>query len=160
MNSKRFITNQSPPNDLKIPYSEISKHDKISNCWVSLNKNVYDLTKYRKYLKDTIFDENITFDLNCGENYEGVNEQNVLSYGHPYYTNYIIGQVKHYYLYKFLYMFIKLLTLIIMLITYKKTKNKVIIIILVIFVGYNIKNIYNIYIERQKQTKNTLNKIK
>ena len=48
MNSKRFITNQTPPNELKISYSEISKHDKTDNCWVSLNKNVYDLTKYRK----------------------------------------------------------------------------------------------------------------
>ena len=158
MDSNRFITNKTPSNKSNISYTDILKHDKSSNCWVSLNNNVYDLSKYKEYLKNKK-NKNVSFGLNCGENYDGVNERDMISHGHPEYKNFMIGKVKNYYLYKFLYMLLKLIVVILLLLAYKKTNNIIIILLLIIYIGYFLVVIHNTYSSKQKQTISSLSKI-
>jgi len=158
MDSNRFITNKSLSNKKKISYTDILKHNKSNNCWVSLNDNVYDLSKYKEFLKNTK-NKHIIFGLNCGENYDGINEKNMISHHEAEYKNFIIGKVKYYYLYKFLYIFIKLLAIVFLLFTYKKTNNIIAIIIIILYIAYNFKVIHNTYSSKQNQTINTLSKV-
>jgi predicted MFS family arabinose efflux permease len=83
----------------------------------------------------------------------------MISHGHPEYKNFMIGKVKNYYLYKFLYMLLKLIVVILLLLAYKKTNNIIIILLLILYIGYFLVVIHNTYSSKQKQTISSLSKI-
>lgn len=93
--------------DDKFTYKDIKKHNKAGDCLISVNGNVYDIDKYKKYIENNKPPElnDVFFDLNCGMNYKVIKEKDLFqlkklkTYKNDGFINSLIDKIKSKYFY-------------------------------------------------------------
>lgn len=111
-NLKKDDYNGSGPNKCKLrndifTYEQVRKHNKADNCLISVNGNVYDISKYKKNIDDNkpLGLNKVFLDLNCGYNYEVIKEKDIFqlkkmkTYKDYGFVNNLIEKIKSKYYY-------------------------------------------------------------
>lgn len=65
--------------DDRFTHNDVKSRNREDNCLVSVNGNVYDITKYKNNIKKNKPDniDKVFLDINCGNNYEVIKEQDI-----------------------------------------------------------------------------------
>jgi cytochrome b involved in lipid metabolism len=93
-----LVTNKNTDPTKIFDKTQLEKHNQIDNCYIGMgNGKVYDVSKYKTYLKNQNKNESIKFDLTCGS----IADINPLSvFKTDKYIDYEVGDIKDFVYYK------------------------------------------------------------
>lgn len=178
--SARFNTSNSlfDSSDAQKTYAQytptdIGNHDVAEDCWIALNKDVFDVSKYKHDLNR---EDNIKLGIRCGKTYDFHNVNNTFrfepdnwaskdkeKYGNRYSQKYKIGEVKNYYrniIFKYFLIVVVIILLVVALIYTQKPIFGLLLSLVIFYYGIKIVNNYHDKVAKANviidQTQNTL----
>lgn len=152
--------------------SDLKNHNSSSDCWISINSGVYDLSRYKNDVIKNIREKGGNIDdlklgVKCGETYTDINPSSIFRF-QPYinsednkastlnriHLDYKIGTLKNYYKELYLYILLRIVFICLFIWLTIKRKNKIYIIPIIFLVFYYGRIIYINYENRQRITEN------
>lgn len=72
-------SNKCKLRDDSFTYNSVKSKNKADNCLISVNGNVYDISKYKKNIENNKPDniDKVFLDIKCGENYDAIKEKDI-----------------------------------------------------------------------------------
>ena len=138
---------------------DINDHNKFNDCWISLNKNIYNISDYKNDVIQKNHDKNINLGVRCGTNYKYIKPNKVFHFK-PNSDNgkrYKVGEIKYYLLYQILHLLIQVALFILLFSLTVEYKSPIFMILLMIFIMYKCANLYTFYKNNRIKLENIKN---